>query len=334
MDRAASGIRAEEIFCLFLLAWIFIALVGTQWALVIEGPVAEGPVSPVDPADVASGFENPGSGEARGAAPAWVGALGFLSLGLCFGFVSRAFGGRRTDPEPRRPPAAAPHVLVETFLLFILLSLALGVWLGSLMGPGNASETGTLWPLWLQWSLALVFLWPLGRGFSVPDLGRAVAWPVGSPSSRFWGDVVWGLAAYVASWPILALAAGLSVWISQHWASGRHPVADLLLEAQGFDLLTLWIIALVWAPLMEELVFRGVFFSYLWARWSPWVATVGSASFFAVLHPQGVAGWPFLFTLGAVFAAARYVRGSIVPCMTMHCIHNGVTLTVLTKWMS
>ncbi len=50
---------------------------------------------------------------------------------------------------------------------------------------------------------------------------------------------------------------------------------------------------------------------------------------FAVIHPQGLLGIPVLATLAFGFALMREWRGTLVPSMVAHAVHNGGTTLVL-----
>ena len=323
-DLPASGHRfgLEETVSLLVLVWVALALVAAQlWQVTAPEAPSSTPRAPIT-------------------MPRWVWPLVVLSLGLFSLFASSILGSGRRHWQAlwRRPidePGARPHVFLETTVLFLLLSSIVGVVVGELSGPG------TLWPLWLQWSLAMVFLWPVLRAVPTERRRHALGWslspavprgPQRGPGRRLAIEAAWGLAAYVGAWPVLACAAALSAWLATHWASAHHPVADWIRTAAGFDRWTVLMIALVWAPLMEETLFRGAFFHYLRSRWSVGTAALVSASLFALLHPQGPAGWPFLMTLGVILALLRHARGSIVAGLTMHCVHNGVTLSLLTSF--
>jgi hypothetical protein len=90
----------------------------------------------------------------------------------------------------------------------------------------------------------------------------------------------------------------------------------------GARFLHLVLVACVWAPLVEEAVFRGAFQRYLRPRLSrlPTAALVGLL--FAVVHPQGLAAIPALAAIGGWFALLREWRGTLVPCLAAHAAHN------------
>jgi membrane protease YdiL (CAAX protease family) len=89
-------------------------------------------------------------------------------------------------------------------------------------------------------------------------------------------------------------------------------------------------LAVIWAPVSEELMFRGLLFPGLsaWLRWVIGILT--SAFIFAVIHPQGWAGVPAIMALAAGFSLLRMWRQSLIAPMTAHALNNGlVCLMVL-----
>jgi membrane protease YdiL (CAAX protease family) len=135
----------------------------------------------------------------------------------------------------------------------------------------------------------------------------------------------------------LQLFAGNLVWI---WIAGaetlpEHPVLDAIrLSAWGpAGVVQLFIGAIVIAPVVEELIFRGVFLSALRGpTQGHWLGILGSSIVFALLHiaqPQAVLP---LFTLGLVLGFVRVWTGRLWPCILLHTLFNARTMvyTVLS----
>jgi sodium transport system permease protein len=84
----------------------------------------------------------------------------------------------------------------------------------------------------------------------------------------------------------------------------------------------------------EELFFRGFLYSALRTVLTPWRTIAVAALLFAAFHV--VAGTmlaperflPSLF-LGLVLGWVRHRTGSVVPCMVLHTLHNGLLLAVV-----
>jgi membrane protease YdiL (CAAX protease family) len=115
----------------------------------------------------------------------------------------------------------------------------------------------------------------------------------------------------------------------------NHPIVGDVLHSDWLGWLQILFVASVGAPFVEETMFRGVLYRHLReatagrGRWRSVVVSALVAAFlFAALHPQGLLGILPLMALACGFTAAREWRGSLVPSMTVHALHNGM-LTVM-----
>jgi membrane protease YdiL (CAAX protease family) len=137
----------------------------------------------------------------------------------------------------------------------------------------------------------------------------------------------------LAALPIISLQlyAGNVVW---SWVAGaetlpEHPVLDAMRESAWgtAGVVQLFVGAIVIAPLVEELIFRGVFLSALRGpTQGHWLGIIGSSAIFALLHiaqPQAVVP---LFTLGLVLGFVRVWTGRLWPCILLHMLFNARTM--------
>ena len=84
------------------------------------------------------------------------------------------------------------------------------------------------------------------------------------------------------------------------------------------------VLAVVIAPLTEEVIFRGVILRGLLGRWRPWVAIVASAVLFALMH-LNPAQVPVALGLGLVLGWVYVRTRSLGLCMLGHAINNAAT---------
>jgi hypothetical protein len=109
----------------------------------------------------------------------------------------------------------------------------------------------------------------------------------------------------------------------------RQELVDLFVQTKSPVLLALMIaLALVVAPIVEELVFRAGIFRFLRSRAPRWVAFAVSGGLFALLHGNWVSALP-LFVLGLVFAAAYERTGRLAVPMLAHALFNLNTLLLV-----
>jgi membrane protease YdiL (CAAX protease family) len=90
----------------------------------------------------------------------------------------------------------------------------------------------------------------------------------------------------------------------------------------------LWIsygvIALVFAPVAEEYLFRGLLFRALDREWGGWRALVGSAAFFAIYHPP--LSWLPVFLVGLTTAFVFKKTGRLAAAVAVHMVYNAIVV--------
>lgn len=175
--------------------------------------------------------------------------------------------------------------------------------------------------------LALVFMgvmfWPLarllGRRPRLTDIGRA-------------------LGAYLIAHPFVFLTGWASTQIAKAIAgSTPNPVAHETLRALSDQPVGLWwvlaiVIALVAAPLLEEIMYRGLIQNGLLRLTRSPATSIGGASLiFALMHYSSVAPYalPMLFVLGLAFGIAYHRTRSLGVSIVMHATFNAVNLALV-----
>jgi membrane protease YdiL (CAAX protease family) len=161
------------------------------------------------------------------------------------------------------------------------------------------------------------------------------------------GAIFWGVLTYLCALPLLfagvLIMFGLArlmklAGLPDPFESGgpSHPIVGVALQRNWLIWLQVFIVASIAAPIVEEIMFRGVLYQHLrelseaWGRRLSIIVSVLFSSFlFAVIHPQGWLGVPVLMGLAIVFALAREWRGSLVPPMIAHGLNNGFALLML-----
>ena len=106
---------------------------------------------------------------------------------------------------------------------------------------------------------------------------------------------------------------------------GSNPLLELVLRSQEPLSLTLLLLTtVVFAPLFEELVFRGALLPVLAQAYGRVLGVIVSALVFALAH-LSVGEFPPLVVLGLGLALLRLSSGRLFPCVLMHSLWNGVT---------
>lgn len=259
---------------------------------------------------------------------------------VVFGLIAAAFGslwGMRFLMGVRRkeflfalePPIASGSIYLEAFAVY-LLCFAIGRLSGLLM-----DDRGLLIAVLAQvGGSVLGVFWPALRGVPV----RAMARDLGFHRGAGWLlELRAGLVGYATVLPLFG--AGVVVMVLLRFgfqAAGielhapLHPdMVGLGSSSLSYRLLLLGSAA-VFAPIFEELMFRGALFRGLRARWGFGASSLWMALIFAAIHPQGLLAVPPLAALAIGFAALREWRSSLIAPTLAHAIHNA-TLVVLSS---
>lgn len=179
----------------------------------------------------------------------------------------------------------------------------------------------------LTWSLLGVAFWPLARGVTREQLFRALGWHRGQGVMK---EVLCGVVGYLAGLPLVGLSFVLSfILIAIFQSKPTHPVMDELANPTLWKVLMMYSLASLWAPIVEETIFRGAFHHHLRGRLPAVLAAMTSGLVFAIIHPQGITLVPPLMMLGVVFALIREWRGSLIGSMVAHAMHNGFLVTMM-----
>jgi membrane protease YdiL (CAAX protease family) len=148
-------------------------------------------------------------------------------------------------------------------------------------------------------------------------------------------EVGYGVLAWCAAVPLAAVgvvcALILSALTGSAVSDATHPIQEAIAKGGIAERIALLVLAAVFAPLVEEIVFRGVLYRHLRERLgrighfaSFVVAALASSALFAAIHPQGIVFAPILAGLGFAFCIARELRGSLIAPMVAHGVNNAL----------
>jgi uncharacterized protein len=131
-------------------------------------------------------------------------------------------------------------------------------------------------------------------------------------------------AASLGEWGIMWIAERLS--LSAHWT-------------ESFDTDFVWgtpptvgltgIHAVVFAPIFEELVFRGLLFATLRIKFDFGWAAILSAVMFSLMHGYSITGFLSVAWTGLLWAWSYEKTRSLLPGMIAHAIHNFIWSSAL-----
>jgi membrane protease YdiL (CAAX protease family) len=243
--------------------------------------------------------------------------------------------------SPTARAALAPPLLpkweieVTLFLQFLLFVV------------GGSFATGLLAQLWLKFfplvgdtaTVAKNVAAQAGLLLGVAAFRYGLERPAPSPAPRLGagGTALTGAAIFVISLPLVTVA-GL-VWQFLLKLCGlpveKQDLITMFSNAGSPAILaTMIALAVVIAPVTEELIFRAGLFRYVRGRLPRWAALVMPAVFFAVLHVNwstldGLASFAPLAVLAFVFSLAYERTGRIGPSIVAHALFNLHTVVLI-----
>jgi CAAX protease family protein len=250
---------------------------------------------------------------------------------------SRYFDGTQWAPPtvyvPAFAPAAEPHpslppVAAVGALAILLASLVSGRMLVDVVVRFDlpivvyvAFFTAIAYGPVLAWCFYVSRRW--GSSRLSADVGLRFRW-----SDTGWGPVVWG-AMLVTSAALVALIEAFNIPFSSNLEGGSD------VDVNRTYLITVAISLVVAAPLVEEIVFRGVVMRGLLGRLGAIPTIALQAVFFGAAHFDPVFGAGNIGLVlalsggGAALGLAAYLLRRIGPTIVAHAIWNSVAFIVL-----
>ncbi len=237
------------------------------------------------------------------------------------------------------PPLPGGSVYLEIFAVFLVGFLLVQL-LGLLVGSTAGAEAGLWATLIGQWSLIAVPFWPLLRGVSLQRMRMDLGLHKGEGILR---EVGAGVVGYLAGLPlfIAAIVFMIAMQMVVQVASGseeavqpNNPMLDLVKQDNLPVILMAVSLAVFWAPLVEETVFRGALLRHVRSRVGFLIGALLTGVLFAFMHSYGPLFTPPLIALGFTFAMLREWRGSLIAPMVAHFLHNGTLMVVIITALS
>ena len=240
-----------------------------------------------------------------------------------------------TNVSPENPPWGVLWALVTWFLSFAAIALVPVLCVQPYVaqhyrgGPAPTQEI-------LLADKTFVFLFVLGW---VPAhlLTLLLIWAVATRLGKYSLKEVFGL-----SWsPDFRLGKSVGVatllflmaWLIAAFFGAHKTDLDQILESSRAAALTLAFIAVATAPLVEELIYRGLLYSAMQRVIGRWFAVIVVASMFAGLHVyqyrQNIGAILSISLLSLVLTAIRARTGRLLPCVVIHLVFNGVQSLII-----
>lgn len=144
-------------------------------------------------------------------------------------------------------------------------------------------------------------------------------------------------------WPLMMAAITLTMLIGKlvfgsEYQISRHEQLELITAYPRWQLrILVFVVAVVMAPVLEEMIFRGLFQtvirSFFESRDSKletssrvWLPVFISSGLFSMVHGN-IPHWPALFLLGLCLGYAYEKSGSLFRPIFIHAFFNAITIT-------
>jgi len=262
------------------------------------------------------------------------GLLGILAGGvLLFLHLRRLREGQTVNAFV--PGWGPTGVLLECFALYLGIMTA-----GALLGA-YVHESFSL----ISYLAAVIvpLFWPRLRGVSWREFSAAI----GLHRGKGWvKEIGAGVVGYVGVLAIASIGISLMLlmtliagYFQQDGISGggeapvgpeAHPLVGWMYHGSFWTKLACLGLAAGFAPLFEEIFFRGALHRYFRGRFRFVASALLTGLIFAALHPQGFFAIPALASIGIGFSLLREWRDSLVAPIVAHALNNG--LLVLMLW--
>jgi membrane protease YdiL (CAAX protease family) len=144
-------------------------------------------------------------------------------------------------------------------------------------------------------------------------------------------DFFMAIVNLLAVWPLILAAVTITIFFvklfsGQEYQMQQHQQLEMVTEYPQLPLrIMIVFVAVVIAPLLEEMIFRGfvqtTIRSFINIRNSAWPAIAASSVFFAIMHADP-AHWPALFVLGVCLGYSYEKSGSLFRPIFIHLFFN------------
>ena len=131
---------------------------------------------------------------------------------------------------------------------------------------------------------------------------------------------------------IAAVLLGLGFLVTSFWGGGKTQL-DMLVESSIPARLATAFVAVFTAPLIEELVYRGVLYSAIERALGTAVAVGAVSLLFAGVHVfqyiNNVSVITVITVLSVTLTLVRASTGKVLPCFIIHLVFNGIQSLVI-----
>lgn len=266
--------------------------------------------------------------------------LGFFGVVFVVGFILLAAFTIRLQSRPldwKMPLSilsSRPWVLRDVMLValpLVLVQAVYGLIYRNFFSEADPSSDRLALALqgvlfhWLCFALIWILMWR--RGITWRD-AFGLAWRGGARHA------LWGAAILLGVMPVIMAGNVVIQVIMQYW--GITPqiqdVTRIISSASGWMAKAYFFaLAVVIAPVVEEMLFRGMLLPALAKKVGVKPALLVVGLLFSLVHGFYMPAGVVFFMLSVAFSLAYIYRGSLLVPIIMHAIFNGFTIVVLFR---
>ena len=240
------------------------------------------------------------------------------------------------EPSPNNPPwnsgVAFLVWLASVALIIIIPTIAVGIYIAAnnfditnreqlaeiLKTDINATVLQIL-AIIPAHILTLVLAWAVVTRFNKFSFRQTLGW-------KFNNFKVWHIILII--FVIFALAGGLTSYFGE-----QDNELLRLLRSSRTAVILIAILATFTAPIVEEVIYRGILYSALQRTVGVWLAVFLVTMLFAVVHvPQYAADYvsiSMICLLSLVLTLVRVWTNNLLPCIILHFVFNGIQSLML-----
>ncbi len=142
----------------------------------------------------------------------------------------------------------------------------------------------------------------------------------------FLRHVMLGVQTYAVAVPIILLIGLISKYFIDENPLESNPIFTLLIDGESsFTSISVFVMAIVLAPVFEEILFRGLLFRLLQRKWSTELAALVTSVIFGMIHHDLYSFLP-ITVLGMVLAWGYQKSNSLITPIIAPALWNGTTL--------
>ena len=128
-------------------------------------------------------------------------------------------------------------------------------------------------------------------------------------------------------WPILMLVSLVSKTIFYEY-SEQEIVRNLRISNNSTELLSAFIMIVLIAPIIEEIIFRGLIYRVFKGLLGPFFGAFISSILFSFVH-LNLLSFPYLFIFGILLCLYYEKEKTIITPILMHSILNGIMFSLI-----